>query len=260
MLQNIIETHFQAHCQRLEFYSDLEILNVEFCMVEASLAALKKEMPNFLHPKELEYWHALKFERRQQSYLLGRYCAKKAITNYNKNLNFSDIYIKPGIFEQPIVYHPGLQKIQVSLSHCGSLGAAMAFPESHPMGVDIEETHKDKEVVIASQLTPSEKLLIENKTHDNSKRIEFYTLFWTLKEALSKTLRTGLTTPFEIYAIEAITEHTGYWMAKFKNFTQYQAMAFPVGRNCICALVFPKQLHLKQIPTSFFKYFMLTLT
>ncbi len=232
-----IETPIKNYHQTLELESNTS-LEAGLCFTTASLLSLQKKLNEFLHPEELKHYKTLSFERRQWSYLLGRYCAKHAISRYENHLTFSDILIKPGAFEQPVVYSPGNKKIQITLSHCEDLGVALVFPETHPMGIDIEIIQSSNQDIIKTQLTANEKRWIERSPYTASKTL--YALFWTLKESLSKVLRTGMTTPFEIYALKNIVFKHNHWISDFEHFTQYQAMSFILGKK-LFSVVYPKQ-------------------
>ena len=51
-------------------------------------------------------------------------------------------------------------------------------------------------------------------------------MHWTLKEALSKILRTGMTTPFDIFSIKELKQEKLGWISSFQNFAQYQGLSF----------------------------------
>jgi phosphopantetheinyl transferase len=54
---------------------------------------------------------------------------------------------------------------------------------------------------------------------------ELATALWTSKEALSKILCTGLTSPIQIYSlVEFNLIRLGTWEGLFQNFGQYKAM------------------------------------
>jgi 4'-phosphopantetheinyl transferase len=209
-----------------------------------------------LHPEEIDYWSALRFEKRQQSYLLGRYAAKQAISSYDPSVTYSDILIKAGVFECPVTYYPSSKRVQITLSHSQNLGAALAFPEAHPMGIDLEYIQPDHKITVGTVLTHNEKMLISsypyitaitsNINRSNSIDIvenTLYTIFWTIKEALSKALRTGMMTPFEIYAIKNILPQDNFLVCEFENFAQYQALSFLLDKQ-VCSIVYPKQTRL----------------
>jgi 4'-phosphopantetheinyl transferase len=230
------------YSQALVLKSEMNSAWAELCLGLVPLTELKNHAPHFLHPKELAYLATLTFEKRQASYLLGRFLAKLAVTKQT-DIPLHEIFIDFGIFQYPVVYHAGNEKIQVSISHCNQYGIALAFPETHPLGVDLEIIAPDKNSIIETQLTGEEKYLLATLHHSTSSTAELYTLFWTIKEALSKTLRTGLMSPVEIYAIKSVKKENHYWLSEFKNFGQYQALSFPL-RPFICSIVYPKNMQM----------------
>jgi len=209
------------------------------CISSLELDYLKDIHKAFLHPIEQAYFNNLQFTKRQHSYLLGRYCAKQAILMCATLGSPNEILIEKGIFEQPITYHPCLINTQVSISHCDRLGIALAFPEACPMAIDIETIELDKHETFISQLTTHEKKL-KNAFSSNIPP----EMFWTMKEALSKALKCGLTTPFELLEVECISMDGALFVARFKNFSQYLAISFFISKN-VCSIVYPKNVQLE---------------
>lgn len=235
-----------SFCQTLKLLRINYQSSAELCFTIATLTQLQKHMLEVLHSEELDYWSSLAFAKRQQSYLLGRYAAKQAISRQDGNMPYPSILIKPGIFDYPIAYYPSTNhKVQITISHCENLGVALAFSEDHPMGIDLEAIKTGNKTTIAGQLTDHEQKLINSCTDPASELNPdiLYTIFWTVKEALSKVLRTGMMTPFTIYAIKNIVAQDNYWISEFENFAQYQAMSFILGQQ-ICSIVYPKQTEL----------------
>jgi 4'-phosphopantetheinyl transferase len=187
-----------------------------------------------LHSQERNYYDLLTFEKRIKSYLLGRLVAKQAIAALTGEEILADINIQPGIFKQPIVVS-NKQNIQVSITHCDDFGAAIAFPEAHPMGIDIERINPNKTDVLKRQITENEEKLIHSSVHSHELG---YTLLWTVKEALSKVLKTGLMTPFEVFEISKIELYDNYIMCYYKNFAQYRVISFTID-NYICSIAHP---------------------
>lgn len=243
----------QRHCQTIKLYYNNCQSQAELCLCLATLFELQEQMLEFLHPEEIDYYTTITFEKRQQTYLLGRYAAKQAINNYDNKVACSDILIKAGIFKYPVVYYPSSKRIQVTISHCESMASGLAFPESCPMGIDIERIKPNNKTIIAELLTSNEKRLINSClyiTNITSTILDvnitddiFYTIFWSIKEAISKVLRTGMMTPFETYAIKNIRSQDNYLLSEFDNFAQYQAMSFLLGEQ-VCSIVYPKQANL----------------
>lgn len=204
------------------------------CLCYSSSPADYYKMEECLHWQEYQHYHALKYEKRKKSYLLGRYSAKKAFSYYVNEASLGNIFIQSGVFSQPVAVYEYGRNIQVSIAHCQDFGAAIAFPEAHPMGIDIEMIDRGKVDVLAEQMTNSEKKLIKSHhSHD-----AMLTFLWTVKEGLSKVLRTGLTAPLYIYEIEKIETECNCIFSYFKNFGQYKAISFALG-NYICSIVYP---------------------
>jgi 4'-phosphopantetheinyl transferase len=174
-----------------------------------------KEIVSLLHPQEWEYYKSLKFEKRIKSYLIGRLAAKKAVSSLVGDKNLAKILIQAGIFTQPVTTYEEKQNIQVSISHRDDFSAAIAFPEAHPMGIDIERIIAEKNAVIERETTESEINLITTLPFSHEVML---TLLWTAKEALSKVLRTGLMTPFKIYEVDQIEVQRDYLLCFYKNF------------------------------------------
>ncbi len=207
-----------------------------FCSFEASDNWLEKA--SYLHPQEHEYFGTLKFEKRRKDYLLGRYCAKRAIQVLGQDARPERIFIDHGVFNQPVVVNRG--NIQVSIAHSDGFGASIAFPESCPMGIDIERVDISKNEVLESQMTQEETKLIDLFPFSYQAAL---TSLWTFKESLSKALRTGLTTPFHSFEVSRVEVEgrcaTGY----FRNFSQYKVISFDLN-NLICSITYPKDFKL----------------
>ncbi len=212
-------------------------LRAAICFSRLPASCPFDEIVDVLHPRELEYYNTLKFDRRKRSYLLGRYAAKQAIAAFVSEKDIRNILIQQGIFNQPFVTCEDAHNVQVSITHCDELGAAIAFPESHPMGIDIERMNKNKREVIEGQMTEAEKELMKAlpTSHDI-----LLTLLWTVKEALSKVLKTGLMTPFKIFEVSTIKTEANYFVTYFEHFAQYKAFSFPFA-DYIYSITHPKK-------------------
>lgn len=207
----------------------------------ADLPILSEAKETFLHPDELATFADMKFEARQRSFLLGRYCAKRAVTSYADRSAPTEIVIRSGIFSQPIVHWPGYPNVQAAISHTGLWGSAIAFPEEHPMAIDLEVVDSDRIRTIQSQLTTEETSLIETLS---APKEDGYTFAWTAKEALSKVLKCGMMTPFEILALKEIVADANGFSGTFKNFFQYKVIAFRF-RDVICSIIVPKKTNVQ---------------
>ena len=170
--------------------------------------------------------------------MIGRYCAKQALSASTHKKDLTDILIENGVFQQPIVYYPTHKNPQVSISHTDTLGAALAFPEAHPMAIDVETINTDKDNAIQTQLTNHERRLLSSLSNTMPPQ-----LLWTVKEALSKILKCGLMIPFELLEVEDIIQQENFCVSHFKNLQQYKALSFLLAEN-VCSLVYPKKTRL----------------
>jgi 4'-phosphopantetheinyl transferase EntD len=217
-----------------------ETFKAGLCLCEFPMFAHYEGIVGFLHQQEQKYYETLKFEKRIKSYLIGRLTAKKAIASLVGDDNLAKILIQAGIFTQPIATYEGKQNIQVSISHCDDFGASIAFPEAHPMGIDIEQINIKQNEAIEREVTESEIKLIKGLPFSYEVMLTF---LWTVKEALSKVLKTGLMTPFKIYEVDKIEVQHGYMLSTYKNFAQYKVISFIIG-DYICSITYPMKTEL----------------
>jgi len=226
--------------QVLELRRSNTVFKAALCFTRSSLDGLQQLPQDYLHSKEIQYVQSIEnFPKRKLNYLLGRYCSKEAIKTLEPEIPKESIFIESGIFQHPIVHYPGHNKLQVSISHSDPLGVAIAFPEAHPMGIDLEEIQIeiDKIKAIEEQLTSEEVKIINSSLEQETEM--YYLLFWAIKEALSKILRTGLMTPAHVYEITSLSFNQDHWVSYFKNFEQYKAISFKLS-NWVCSIALPK--------------------
>lgn len=194
-----------------------------------------------LHPQELNYYRQLIFPKKAQSYLIGRFAAKYAISSLDTEIDLKYIRIDNGFFGQPVIIgHPLERGVQVSISHSGLLGAAISFYEDCPTGVDIEviDAANSKFLHMTTSVSEQELLALLPIAQEVS-----LTLLWTAKEALSKAIRTGFTLDFEILEVNQITIVGGGYEICFSHFPHFRvishhynnfifSIAFPFKRDC----------------------------
>jgi 4'-phosphopantetheinyl transferase len=197
----------------------------------------------FLGPLETAYFSTLRSERRQKSYLLGRYAAKLALREPLSEPNPKGIEILKGVFEQPIVHSERKGGWGVTISHSESLAVCLAFPAGHPFGVDVERIDQARQETIRSQLSPQEIAWVESAPIDGQR---VATALWASKEALSKVLTTGLMTPLHIYNLSEFSRiDSGIWEGCFQNFGQYKVRVW-AGASYVLSIVMPKRSVLEQ--------------
>jgi 4'-phosphopantetheinyl transferase EntD len=189
----------------------------------------------FLDPDECHRYESMKFERRRTTFLLGRYAAKQALSAYFDEPDLSRIAIRSGVFGQPIVQYLCPSNANITISHTPEKACAIACPDVHPMGLDIESIDGTKSEVIKSQMTSSElRFLVGIKLNETAG----LTLLWSAKEALSKILMCGLTCPFELLAIRSLRTLRNWYEGEFLNFPQYRFQSW-VTETVVYTIVFP---------------------
>jgi len=189
-----------------------------------------------LHVTELQHYHSLKAAASRASYLLGRASAKWAIAGLTQEVNLSSICIKPGVFQFPVVTCKSELNIQTSISHCSETGAALAFPEAHPMGIDLEKAMPDKMEALKEYISPKEEALLEKC---GLPPLIGYNLLWTVKEGLSKVLKTGLMIEFTLLAVDSLQKSGAAYLSTFQHLHQYKAISFCCN-DYACSIILPR--------------------
>lgn len=210
---------------------------VELCVVKKTFSSSEEISNFFLHEEELIFFSNQLAEKRRDSYLLGRICAKYAISRYLNIKNLKDIYIRNGIHQQPVVYYKHIDKVQVSITHSGDIAASLAFSELYPIGIDLEQISTDFIPAIEQKIS-LEEMKFENLFYCQKEKM--FTLFWTVKESISKAIKTGLVIPFEHYEITNLKFCNYYYTNDFKYFPQYKAISFQIN-NYFISIVYPKK-------------------
>lgn len=224
------------HKGRLILKRKSKDFNAGFCVLKGDLSHLLK-YHNILNHAEQSYYDKLQFEKRKLSYLLGRITAKNAISELSGS-PASSILIDSGIFNFPVVKNFADQNIQVCISHCNNIGIALAFPEEHPMGIDIEKVNIDRIDTFKTTMSNEEIELID--LHHELSLSLGYTIIWTAKESLSKIFRTGLTINFKLLEIELLEKNNFFYVSYFRNVSQYKAISFDLN-GYICSIVIPQK-------------------
>jgi 4'-phosphopantetheinyl transferase EntD len=226
-----------SHCFKQPFFRGELRYDASICWLKAE--AFPEDLVKYLHPTEMDKISTFGSPIRQKTFLMGRYCAKRALDSVSEaEVPLVDILIDKGIFEFPIVAHPKLSNYHVSIAHTDSCAVAVAFPHCHPISVDIEVASGDRHDTIWKQLSTDEKQLLSQLPI----AIELASaIAWTAKESLSKILRTGLTAALEIYELSQIEiGENNQILCSFKYFFQYRTESHIID-ECVFTLCLPKR-------------------
>lgn len=213
------------------------------CLSGVSGQTLSQLDSDFLHVQERQRWQGFKHSKRADDYLRGRYCAKRAVAVLHPDQPATEIKVDSGVFHQPLLLCPVDPLLRVSLSHASAVTGAVVFPAAHPMAVDIETIAPDNAEELKAQLTALEATMLAGLTAFSE--LEAITAMWTIKEALSKVLGSGLTAPISLYEVSDIDAQSGLLTARFGHFLQYKALCFRWGR-AMCSLVLPGRSRLAE--------------
>ena len=225
------------------FYDNNKVVNNSLCLIKGSYKQLTNEDLLALHHQELAYSQKFDYTIPKQSYLLGRLSAKKALKQYFPSLPSNEVLIYPGVLGQPLIRSIKPINMEVTISHLPNAGVALVFDNKYPMGIDIElinTEHTDamKQLVSVSELSKLNQML------PYEEEVFTITSIWTMKEAISKVLKCGLTVPFPILEISSFNLYYSYIACEFTNFLQYRGISWQEDQYCV-GLVYPKQLYLK---------------
>jgi 4'-phosphopantetheinyl transferase len=198
-----------------------------------------------LGPSELAYFQGLQYARRQSSYLLGRLAVKRALSELLKEPRLEQLEIVPGVFRQPILVCPAPARPEISLAHAQGVAVGVACQPGHPVGVDLELLEAERQAIFP-QVFQRDELAMFTAFGMEESSAGFR--LWTIKEALSKVLRCGLTAPFEILRPKAIQPPAPGFPAQsyevqFEHFSQYKAHSWILGGYAL-ALVIPRNTRL----------------
>ncbi|MGB3464994.1 MAG: 4'-phosphopantetheinyl transferase superfamily protein [Cyclobacteriaceae bacterium] len=190
--------------------------------VRGNILSLTEELDK-LHVNERNRFEEFKFDKRKHSYLLGRLASKYAISNLITDQGLHTISVTEGIFQFPVVEFLTSSHLQLSISHCDDIGLALAYPEAHPVGIDIEEINEKSTDALGSIVNDAEVSLLQHLPLSN---VEGMSLIWTAKEALSKIFRTGMMLSFSTLELSTIKSADEYLISEFKHAGQYKAYSF----------------------------------
>lgn len=208
----------------------------------ASYSVGKIDFNNFsrhfsnLHIDERRYCDSLLSNERKLGFLSGRINAKRAIIELIGFKEMSSVLVSSGVFKYPVVRASSVNNIQICISHHKNIGIALAFPEEHPLGVDIERVDMEKINFLLKKMSTSELQCISDCRLE--KEVGCF-IIWTAKESLSKILRTGLTIDFDILEIIELKRNGCICEGKFKNFSQYRVLSC-YKNDFVCSIVLPK--------------------
>lgn len=213
-----------------------KIIVAGFSIFYKHTESLEDNHEHLLHPLEKSCYQKFKLHSKKSSYAAGRITAKIAIRQLLKtDIPLNSFSIEAGVFEFPVVKNLPYSNIQVSISHCNDRAVSLAFPEEHPMGIDIESVVYGHKETLSAYTKYHELKMLED--YLISPDVAF-TMLWTMKESLSKVLKTGLMLDFALLEVSEIQKEGEIYNCKYRYFSQYQGYTFQAG-DLIVSVVMP---------------------
>ena len=196
----------------------------------------------WLHPKECSYYQSITSDVRRSSFLLGRVAAKSALIRQLDSMQPEAIEIRPGLFQAPIVCAAAAHPAQVSIAHTRTMACALAFPATHPMGIDLEDILPDRSQAMERQCSQSELTMVQALP---STVAHPWHVLWTSKEALSKAIGTGFTTPMRLFEVRELMGGSASPLeGRYAHFGQFGFKSWAIGQR-VLSLAYPKSCHLQ---------------
>ncbi|WP_461207314.1 4'-phosphopantetheinyl transferase family protein [Clostridium sp. DL1XJH146] len=193
---------------------------------------------NSLNKTEKITLNSFKNENRYKNFLLSRYMAKKAVNKLlGSKEELKNITIVKGIFNFPIVKVNSNENILISITHSKDFICAIASDEGCPMAIDIEKIENKRASTVEKALSSKFNALGDYTKEDIA------ITHWTCIESLSKTLRTGVTLPLEMYTVKTMEPSNNSLVSSYSHFYQFKASSFKID-DYILTLCYPKKLDL----------------
>jgi phosphopantetheinyl transferase len=137
--------------------------------------------------------------RAARQWLLGRIAAKDALRQWLWDAGAGPVFpievtVSNDASGRPQVAGPFTDTPEVSLSHTGSLAAALVGNPGcrSGVGIDIERITYRDECTLAAILTDAERCLLDTVCLSDAEQPSWVTRFWAAKEAVAKAAGTGL--------------------------------------------------------------------
>ena len=175
---------------------------------------------DFLSDPEIQQFSSLRFPKRRDEWLLGRWAAKRLVQSISDYQGFrlNEIEICNAPEGAPFILRPDGEALPDSLtiSHSGRFAlCALAPGANFRIGADIERIEPRSEAFIADYFTPAEQQLVASSPPET--RQTAVNLIWSSKESLLKALGVGLhwdTRKVEVREIDGLlpfSSDSGKW-------------------------------------------------
>ncbi len=195
------------------------MFSIYWAMVQAGQASLDHP-EEFLSPSELAKYESLRFPKRRQEWLLGRFTGKSLVHGLPafQSLRLADIEIHNMPDGAPFIVLPGQPGTPgcLTISHCEQAAlCAFVMGQNLRIGADLEKIELRSRAFVEDYFTRVEHDLVESFPEEL--RIVLVNLIWSAKESMLKALGVGLhwdTRQVEVWQVDGlfpIHPNNGEW-------------------------------------------------
>lgn len=175
----------------------------------------QEQAGSFLSSTELQVLSSLRFPKRREEWLLGRWAAKSLARNLPsyQNLAACEIEVRSSPDGSPHVWLPGGDPAPdcLSISHSHQLAlVAMALGPGIRIGADLEKIEPRSHEFVEDYFTTAERGLVGSFPAEARDTVS--TLIWSTKESMLKALQVGLrwdTRQVEVLRIQGLRSSQG---------------------------------------------------
>jgi 4'-phosphopantetheinyl transferase EntD len=214
------------------------------CSIDLLSFSIAAQELALLNDPEITFLNDEMVPARRNEFIAGRLVAKNALHELSPQHLPKDWTLHRGVFSQPVVEGP--EAFNICLSHTKNTVVAIAYPQAHPVGVDLEmiEQGPNSDLIFEHCTDLEKKLAIDVFGNRDLAALKL----WTSKESLSKILHTGLMTNFTLFELSAIKGAEKEWNSTFLHFPQYRSQSWQ-GKSQFLTLSYPANSVLSKEPS-----------
>ncbi|MDR1235902.1 MAG: 4'-phosphopantetheinyl transferase superfamily protein [Holosporaceae bacterium] len=193
-----------------------------------------EDFRNLMSADELKRFDSVGSEKVKKQYCLGRILTKKALSSFIGEFAFDAVSVLNEKNGCPFIES---SEYAVSITHTNDVVAALVFKNIFSFGTDIENPRKNAREAMESILVDGEPV---------GRDLENLTVAWTLKESLSKALKSGFHLPFDEFEISDLSGYNDFFTCLYKKHPEFQGIAMFHNGNS-AAFTYPTDVHPESI-------------
>ncbi|MDR2782184.1 MAG: 4'-phosphopantetheinyl transferase superfamily protein [Holosporaceae bacterium] len=200
----------------------------EKCALAIAFAEEAKNFYELLSIDELDKLSSIKLEKIRKQYCLGRILTKKALSSFVGDFAFNNVSVLNEESGCPIIK---CSDYATSITHTNETVASLVFKRKFSFGIDIESLREKARNALRSIIVDEESIPDD---------LENITIAWTLKESLSKALKTGFRLPFSELELSFFSQKENVFTCSYKKHPEFSGIAI-FHNNKSFALTYPSE-------------------